>query len=80
LFNGPNSWTATGSVNQTSNDESGFTLLSNDLVLTVIRRAALVAPARGRSFTIRAPVSGRADRRFPSSSIIPLMKNWAPRS
>ena len=35
LFNGPNSWTPTGSVNQGSNDESGFTLLSNDLVLTV---------------------------------------------
>lgn len=35
LFNGPNSWTATGSVLQPSNDESGFTLLSNDLVLTV---------------------------------------------
>ncbi len=35
LFNGPNSWTATGSVQQSSNDESGFTLLTNDLVLTV---------------------------------------------
>ncbi len=35
LFSGPNSWTATGSVLQSSNDESGFTLLSNDLVLTV---------------------------------------------
>jgi Abnormal spindle-like microcephaly-assoc'd, ASPM-SPD-2-Hydin len=35
LFNGPNSWTATGSVNQSSNDESGFTLLTNDQVLTV---------------------------------------------
>ncbi|HWZ81957.1 MAG TPA: choice-of-anchor D domain-containing protein [Terriglobales bacterium] len=35
LFNGPNSWIATGSVSQPSNDESGFTLLSNDLVLTV---------------------------------------------
>jgi hypothetical protein len=35
LFNGPNSWTATGSVKQPSNDESGFTLLPNDLVLTV---------------------------------------------
>ncbi|HUI40743.1 MAG TPA: hypothetical protein VL523_02125 [Terriglobia bacterium] len=35
LFNGPNSWTATGSVKQSSNDESGFTLLSNDMVLTV---------------------------------------------
>jgi len=35
LYNGPNSWTATGSVNQGSNDESGFTLLTNDLVLTV---------------------------------------------
>jgi hypothetical protein len=35
LFNGPNSWTSTGSVNQSSNDESGFTLLTNDQVLTV---------------------------------------------
>jgi hypothetical protein len=35
LFNGPSSWTATGSVNQSNNDESGFTLLSNDHVLTV---------------------------------------------
>jgi hypothetical protein len=35
LFSGPNSWTATGSVNQSSNDESGFTLLTNDQVLTV---------------------------------------------
>ena len=35
LFNGPNSWTATGNVLQSSNDESGFTLLTNDLVLTV---------------------------------------------
>jgi hypothetical protein len=35
IFNGPNSWTATGSVHQPSNDESGFTLLTNDKVLTV---------------------------------------------
>lgn len=35
LYNGPNSWTATGSVNQSNNDESGFTLLTNDRVLTV---------------------------------------------
>jgi hypothetical protein len=35
IFGGPNTWTATGSVHQSSNDESGFTLLSNDLVLTV---------------------------------------------
>jgi hypothetical protein len=35
IFNGPNSWTATGSVSQSSNDESGFTLLPNDKVLTV---------------------------------------------
>ena len=35
IFTGPNSWTATGSVSQSSNDESGFTLLSNDKVLTV---------------------------------------------
>ena len=35
LFNGPNSWTATGSVKQSSNDESGFTLLTNGKVLTV---------------------------------------------
>jgi hypothetical protein len=35
LFNGPNSWTATGSVKQSSNDESGFTLLQSGKVLTV---------------------------------------------
>ncbi len=35
LFNGPNSWTATGSVSQSSNEGSAFTLLSNDQVLTV---------------------------------------------
>jgi hypothetical protein len=35
LYGGPNTWTATGSVNQSSNDESGFTLLTNDEVLTV---------------------------------------------
>ena len=35
LYNGPNSWTATGSVKQSSNDESGFTQLTNDLILTV---------------------------------------------
>ena len=35
LFNGPNSWLATGSVLQGNNDESGFSLLTNDLVLTV---------------------------------------------
>ena len=40
LFNGPNSWTATGSVHQSSNDESGFTLLTNDQVLTVDTKAA----------------------------------------
>jgi hypothetical protein len=40
LFNGPNSWTATGSVHQSSNDESGFTMLSNDLVLTVDTKSA----------------------------------------
>jgi len=35
IYTGPNSWTATGSVLQSSNDESGFTLLTNDKVLTV---------------------------------------------
>jgi hypothetical protein len=35
LFNGPNSWTPTGSVKQPNNDESGFTLLTNGKVLTV---------------------------------------------
>jgi hypothetical protein len=35
IFQGPNSWLATGSVSQSSNDESGFTLLTNDKVLTV---------------------------------------------
>jgi hypothetical protein len=35
IYNGPNSWLATGSVSQASNDESGFTLLSTGKVLTV---------------------------------------------
>jgi Abnormal spindle-like microcephaly-assoc'd, ASPM-SPD-2-Hydin len=39
LYNGPNSWTATGSVQQPNNDESGFTMLTNDLVLTVDAKA-----------------------------------------
>jgi len=39
LFNGPNSWTETGSVNQSNNDESGFTILTNDLILTVDAKA-----------------------------------------
>ena len=47
LFNGPNSWTATGSVNQTSNDESGFTLLSNDLVLTVDTKSSSCGTSQG---------------------------------
>ncbi len=35
IFNGPNSWTATGSVIQGNNDESGFTFLTTGKVLTV---------------------------------------------
>jgi hypothetical protein len=35
IFVSPNVWTATGSVKQSNNDESGFTLLTNDKVLTV---------------------------------------------
>ncbi len=35
IYNGPNSWLATGSVLQSSNDESGFTLLTTNKVLTV---------------------------------------------
>jgi Abnormal spindle-like microcephaly-assoc'd, ASPM-SPD-2-Hydin len=47
LFNGPNSWTATGSVNQSSNDESGFTLLTNDLVLTVDAKSSSCGTSQG---------------------------------
>src|SRR5271157_1849710 len=39
LYDGPNSWTATGSVKQSNNDESGFTQLTNDLILTVDAKA-----------------------------------------
>ena len=45
LYNGPNSWIATGSVHQSSNDESGFTLLTNGLVLTVDTKRAGVCGA-----------------------------------
>jgi hypothetical protein len=47
LFNGPNSWTATGSVNQSNNDESGFTLLTNDLVLTVDTKSSSCTSSKG---------------------------------
>src|ERR1700722_15851323 len=47
LFNGPNSWTATGSVNQSNNDESGFTLLTNDLVLTVDTKSSSCGTSQG---------------------------------
>jgi hypothetical protein len=35
IFNGPNSWTASGNVLAVRNDESGYTLLGNDKVLMV---------------------------------------------
>ncbi len=40
IYNGPNSWTASGSVHQGNNDESGYTHLTNDLVLTVDTKSA----------------------------------------
>jgi len=40
IFAGANSWTSTGSVHQSNNDESGFTMLSNGLVLTVDTKSA----------------------------------------
>lgn len=47
LYGGPNTWTATGSVKQSSNDESGFTLLSNDLVLTVDTKTSSCGGSQG---------------------------------
>jgi Abnormal spindle-like microcephaly-assoc'd, ASPM-SPD-2-Hydin len=47
LYGGPNTWTATGSVNQGNNDESGFTLLSNDLVLTVDTKTSSCGGSQG---------------------------------
>ena len=47
LFGGPNSWTETGSVLQSSNDESGFTMLSNDLVLTVDTKTSSCGTSQG---------------------------------
>ncbi len=40
LYCGPNCWTASGSVHQGNNDESGFTALPNGLVLTVDTKSA----------------------------------------
>ena len=80
LYDGPNSWTATGSVKQGNNDESGFTQLTNDLILTVdAKRIRIAAPTRVPSFTIRTPVSGHAGQILLSSSTIPTMKNWVLR-
>ncbi len=47
LYGGPNTWTATGSVNQSSNDESSFTLLSNDQVLTVDTKSSTCGTSVG---------------------------------
>ena len=47
LFGGPNTWTATGSVKQSSNDESAFTMLSNDLVLTVDTKTSTCGGSQG---------------------------------
>lgn len=47
LYNGPNSWTSTGSVNQSNNDESGFTMLSNELVLTVDTKSSTCGTSTG---------------------------------
>jgi len=44
IYCGPNCWTATGSVHQSSNDESGFTALANHLVLTVDTKTACGSP------------------------------------
>ncbi len=40
IYTGPNTWTPTGSVLQSSNDESGFTLLPSGKVLTVDAKRA----------------------------------------
>ncbi len=40
IYNGPNSWTASGSVHQGNNDESGYTALWNGKVLTVDTKSA----------------------------------------
>lgn len=47
LYNGPNSWTETGSVLQQNNDESGYTMLSNDLVLTVDTKSSSCGTSQG---------------------------------
>jgi hypothetical protein len=47
LYDGPNSWTATGSVNQSNNDESAFTMLSNELVLTVDTKSSSCGGSQG---------------------------------
>jgi hypothetical protein len=47
IFQGPNSWLATGSVNQSSNDESGFTLLPSGKILTVDTKISSPCSANG---------------------------------
>lgn len=54
LFDGPNSWTETGNVNQSNNDESGFTLLSNDLVLTVDTKSSTCGGSQGSELYAQA--------------------------
>jgi hypothetical protein len=62
IYNGPNSWTATGSVIQSSNDESGFTLLPSGKILTVDAKnntTCAASPKGGAElYTITNPSTG----------------------
>lgn len=62
IYNGPNSWITTGSVIQSSNDESGFTLLPNNKILTVdakTNRTCATSPKGGAElYTITNSTTG----------------------
>ena len=77
IYNGPNSWTATGSVHQGSNDESGFTLLTNNKVLTVDTKYTLLRHLRNGGSELYDQNTGTwsCTDRLPSISITLATKN-----
>jgi hypothetical protein len=61
IYQGPNSWLSTGNVKQSTTDESGFTLLTNNLVLMVDSKSTSACPVPTRSselYTITNQTTG----------------------
>lgn len=61
IYQGPNSWISSGNVKESTTDESGFTLLTNGLVLMTDTKSTTACPAATRSselYTITNETTG----------------------